>query len=306
MDVAAATATADALIESWCARIPIVDRSRFGSPDSLAYVYCVHEACAAHARCPELGGVVGYKLGGIGVIAGEAAIYAPLFGCGLVEAVAVDAAEVDHATTSKEDGGGGGGEETTSFCSSGSISKSQFGLFGLEAEIGFTMAKDLPPPPPSKEDGGGQPYTEAEVYAAVDTVTISVECCGRRVALEDSTDLDNLADTMSAGGVVKGRSFAADTVTAAQLAAVQATMQHVDAAPDAPLLADGSAAANPCGSPVASLTFCANHLNNRGLFLKKGDFIIAGAMCKTRNWQVSRPVIVSFGDLGAVIVSVQP
>lgn len=138
-------------------------------------------------------------------------------------------------------------------------------------------------------------------------VVLCVECCGRRHTLADATSLENLADAMSAGGVVMGARFApsadgvAPGVTAARLAAVTASI-HTAAGKE---LSMGAATANPLGSPVASLSWAANHLNSRGLGLVAGQLVIAGAMCKSRDFVVGEPVVVQFDGLGTIRLTVE-
>lgn len=247
----------------------------------INHIYAIHQACVNDPRVQkELGGFVGFKLGGIGAVPNEDAVHAPMYGSGLVS-----------ARPSAED--------PKVFV--GAISKSRFNLFGLEAEIGFVMGSDLGPT-------GGAAYTEEDVFGAVAEVVLSVECYGRRFTVNTATTLQKLADTMSAAGVICGARFAPSRAsgdgktTASDLRGISATMRD----PSGKLLASGNATANPLGSPVASLTWCANHLNSLGLGLRKGQLIIAGAICKTRDFVVGDPVLVDFGEqFGAVRVTVE-
>ena len=53
---------------------------------------------------------------------------------------------------------------------------------------------------------------------------------------------------------------------------------------------------SPFGSPLASLTWCANHLNTRGIALKAGEFVIGGASTSpslTRNYTTPRPLRIA-------------
>ena len=259
-----------------------------GAVRDLQQVYRVHEACVAHpmASDPRLGGVAGYKQGGIGAVQGNSPdfVYGILWNAGLVDA--------------RDDG-------------AGAISKGRSNLFGLEAEIGFLMARDLPPPTgDSGGEGEGRARTEEEVFAAVGEVVLCIECCGSRLDPElfgSASSLEKLADASCAGGVVMGARFAPSRdatgadggVTAAELRLLSAAIDV-----DGERKAAGDGAANPEGSPVASLTGCANHLNSRGLGLLAGQLVIGGAFCKTRDFGAGSDVRVSFRgegrDWGAV------
>ena len=67
---------------------------------------------AADPQVEQLGGIAGYKMGGLGQIPGVAAAYGPLFGLGIVDAPQ-------------------------------GLSLAKFNLFNLEVEIGFVMGNTL-------------------------------------------------------------------------------------------------------------------------------------------------------------------
>jgi 2-keto-4-pentenoate hydratase len=82
----------------------------------------------------------------------------------------------------------------------------------------------------------------------------------------------------------------------AELAAVKASLV-VDGAEKS----TGEGAANPLGSPLASLAWCVNHLAMaRGKTLRAGMLVIAGAYCKTRDCQAGSVIEAKFGGLGSV------
>ena len=120
--------------------------------------------------------------------------------------------------------------------------------------------------------------TVEEVMAAVGEVVVCIECCGRRFADADFTPMQGWADACSGAGVILGARCPARSVSTEQLASLTARLLVNGAE-----VARGSAAECPLGSPMASLTGCANHLNGRGLGLKAGQLVITGnlARCKT-------------------------
>jgi 2-keto-4-pentenoate hydratase len=81
----------------------------------------------------------------------------------------------------------------------GSISVGEWNLFCVEAEVGFIMGTDLPP------TADNAPRTEAEVYAAVESVAVCIECVGRRYATPDAAPLQAAADGLSGAGVIIGK-----------------------------------------------------------------------------------------------------
>ena len=77
------------------------------------------------------------------------------------------------------------------------LSAAQNPYRGIEAEIAFRMAADLPP--------RATPYTRAEVVAAIGTMHPAIEVLESRFVDPDQFDLlTNLADTQSHGGFIFG------------------------------------------------------------------------------------------------------
>jgi 2-keto-4-pentenoate hydratase len=101
-----AAAAAQTLLLRWLDRRWIGALQDCPSVGSIDEVYAIHAAMADDPLVTELGGVAGYKMGGVGQVAGVAAAYGPLFGCGVVDAPA-------------------------------GVSQSRFNLFNLEVEFGF-------------------------------------------------------------------------------------------------------------------------------------------------------------------------
>lgn len=213
-----------------------------------------------------LGGHRGYKLGAIGG-AGEPCLYAPLFGKYLVDAPG--------------DG----------------LSAAAIGLWQVEPEFAMIMEHDLPP------RCYGEPHSGESVWAAVGEVAICVECCGMRgtpEAYASSTKLGSYADTLSSGGVVTGPRMAASAVRSEDLLVPTKLFVNDE------LLAVGSGAACPQGGPAQSLAWLANHLNGRGLGLKRGQLIATGQTCNTQAVKAGDRVKATFGGLGSLEMVVAP
>lgn len=263
-----ASKAADAFVRAW------VDRKQLGpsdypaAPTTVAEMYDVHEAVQQHPLvASELGGLGGYKLGAVGA-EGEPCLYAPLFGNYLVEAPG-DA-----------------------------LSAAAIHLAALEPEVGFVMGADLPP------NADGSPHSVAATWAAVDRVVLCLEVCGKRgtpEALAASSKLGGFADTLSSGGVVIGPRLPASELSVEAVRAIT-TELFVDGT----LVATGAASKVPEGGPAESLAFLANHLNSRGLRLKRGELVATGQTCNTKECAVGSAVRATFSGLGEVQMVIAP
>ena len=193
-----------------------------------------------------LGGHAGYKQGGMGVIDGEPCVYGVLFRRGIV------------------------GTDAT-------LSMSEWNLFGAEPEIGFVIGDALPPL--------GRDRDTAEILAAVGKIVPVIEVCGRRHAVEASsgvvTPIQCLGDASCAACVAVGDAI--DTGDDVQCTSpLELASMTVTLCVNGEAVASGGGDQCPLGGPLASLTWCANHLNRRGRTLEAGALVISGAMCKFR------------------------
>jgi len=227
-------------------------------------IYCIHDDIIALGH--HLGGHIGYKQGGMGVIEGVPCIYGPMFGRGLAMNGAI-------------------------------ISMKRDQLFGIEAEVGFVMKMALPPieqkfdeeghaiPPPER--------SEEEIWAAVDYCVACIETVGTRLNFEPvATGLEKLSDASCAAGVVKGEKVVIEpTVLKGVTGKFKVNGEEV---------ATGRAEACPEGSPLASLRYVANHLNTRGKGLQAGELVIAGALCKYKGIKAGDEIECDMGALGMV------
>jgi len=183
-----------------------------------------------------LGGLVGYKLGWKDKYSEQRALYGPIFGCGIINE----------------------GE---------SVSLTQHKVFCAEAEFGFTFGVSLP--------ARVQPYSEEEVWAAVDDVSLCIELCGTRQS--ESTDLLHyVADALSGASIIVGPSIATEELDPAGFPHV-----GVEIILDGEVLSRGDATSNPFDSPLASVTFLVNELCVRhGVTIQGGSLVIAGHCCQ--------------------------
>jgi 2-keto-4-pentenoate hydratase len=129
----------------------------------------------------------------------------------------------------------------------------------VEPELAFVLARDLPP----RE----QPYTEAEVDAAIGAVHAALEICASRYI--DHTGLpfaELLADGIVNNGLWLGPALSAPDVAAFELS-WQVAEEPVQ----------NAQARHPDGHPRAPLYWLANFLRERGMGLMAGQAVITGS-----------------------------
>ncbi len=129
----------------------------------------------------------------------------------------------------------------------------------VETELAFVLAKDLP----ARE----QPYTEAEVDAAVGSVHAALEICANRYA--DPTGF-SFAE-MLADGLVNNGVWLGPELEAPDRAAFELNWQAGD---EPRQTVQGK---HPNGHPRAPLYWLANFLRERGLGLEAGQVVITGS-----------------------------
>lgn len=129
----------------------------------------------------------------------------------------------------------------------------------VEPELAFVLAKDLPP----RE----QPYTEAEVDAAVGAVHAALEICASRYT--DHTGLP-FAELL-ADGIVNNGLWLGPELSAPDVAAFELRWQVANEP------AQNAQARHPDGHPRAPLYWLANFLRERGVGVQAGQAVITGS-----------------------------
>jgi 2-keto-4-pentenoate hydratase len=129
----------------------------------------------------------------------------------------------------------------------------------VETELAFVLARDLP----ARE----QPYTEAEVDAAVGSVHAALEICANRYT--DATGLP--FPEMLADGLVNNGVWLGPELDAPESPAFELSWQAGD---EPRQTVQGK---HPNGHPRAPLYWLANFLRERGLGLKAGQLVISGS-----------------------------
>lgn len=156
---------------------------------------------------------------------------------------------------------------------------------GLECEVAFRMARDLPP--------RGKPYAMEDVAEAVATMHPSIEVVNGH--FENWLDLPMpivLADNGTDGPLVCGEGTEdwrrIDRVTLPVILRVNGAVA-----------AEGKGA-NALGDPLKALTWLANELNKKGAGLKAGETINTGTCAKLIPAKPGDEAVASFGPLGEV------
>jgi len=245
-------------------------------------MYDVHQAMQMHPLAEDLGGLGGYKIGAVGA-EGETAICAPLFRDFLVDVRELSTFASFHAK------GRTGGRP---------LSASAIGMHQIEPEFAVLIGEDIPPRADS------QPHTAREVWKRVEHVALSIECCGQRATPEviaTTTRLGKFQDALSAGGLLLGRRLHSSSFDGHSLSSCETTLSV-----NGVLVARGSGAACPEGGPMGALAWLSNHLNARGLWLRRGMLVATGQTCIHRGVVAGDSVVASFGTLGEVQMIVDP
>ncbi len=164
--------------------------------------------------------------------------------------------------------------------------KSAGTLRGIEAEVCFRMATDLPP--------RATPYTREEVIAAIATAHPAIEVLDSRYVDPDAvTAFSGLADTQSHGGFIYGTGtadwhnidFANETVE--QYVDGELQMKHTG---------------NPCGDMIRLVIWMANEGAVWAGGLKAGQFVTCGSWTGKSIVSEHAKVRVTYPSLGDVLL----
>lgn len=162
-----------------------------------------------------------------------------------------------------------------------------FALNGIEAELGFTLARDLPP--------RATPYLEAEMPAAIASVHPALEIVDSRFLDIAATDaLSLLADFQSHGALVLGAGVALPDAFAPEPHTVHLCIDGIRIVD-----ARGS---NPAGNLIRLLVWLANHAAARCGGLRRGDVVTTGSWTGMRFVTPDTHVAANFSGIGGVRV----
>jgi 2-keto-4-pentenoate hydratase len=154
----------------------------------------------------------------------------------------------------------------------------------IEPEIAFEIGRDLPARP--------EPYTEADVDAAIAGARLALEVLGCRYASPEHASLPELlADHMFNLGLVLGPRIASPHSAPGSMSITLS----VDGAE-----IEQHAGIHPNDRPKAGLYWLANFLREQGLGLRAGQHVITGSYAGFLDVPANREVELAYGDLGVL------
>ncbi len=169
-----------------------------------------------------------------------------------------------------------------------SVSGASMNMIGVEAEVAFRLAKDLPP--------RSRPYSSRSVAAAVGEVLVTIELCDTRLAnWKRATGLWMLADFQNSSGLVAG----SGTKDWQKIDFLQQEVEFRIGARTAK-----AKGAHSFGNPMRLLPWLAAHCGKRGLGLHAGDIITTGAWTGLEIAKPGDSVTAIFPGIGEATVKI--
>jgi 2-keto-4-pentenoate hydratase len=163
------------------------------------------------------------------------------------------------------------------------------GRIGIETEVAFSVARDLPP--------RGAPYAREEVLAAIGECFPAIEMVVTRYAdIKAVTPWEAMADNIAHEGLVCG-------APVADWRALDLNDLHVRQSAGGTVQVDRRGA-NPAGDPLLTLTRIANHLHAFGLHLEAGQVVTTGSWTGLIWVEGGQRILGGFAGLGDVVVDV--
>jgi len=169
-----------------------------------------------------------------------------------------------------------------------SVVGSSMNMIGVEAEVAFRFAKDLPP--------RTRPYSARSIAAAVGEAVVVIELCDTRLANWKATSgLWKLADFQNNGGLVVG----SGTSDWQKLDFLQQEVEFRIGARVAK-----AKGAHSFGNPMRLLPWLARHCAKRGLGLQAGDIVTTGAWTGLEIAKAGDEVTAKFPGIGEATVRI--
>lgn len=165
--------------------------------------------------------------------------------------------------------------------------RNRFGRRGIEAELAFTFARDLPHP--------GDVYDARDVATAIATVHPVIEVVDSRFAEMQAIDpLSQLADSLSHGALVVGPGIALSAPFDVSHQAVELRFGEA--------LEFAGVNSNAAGDPFRLLAWLANHVAGRRGGLRRGDVVTTGSWSGLRFAEPGAHVTARFEHIGEASV----
>ncbi len=167
---------------------------------------------------------------------------------------------------------------------------------GIEPEIAFRMAADLPPRAPRGPGVAAAAYSAAEVYAAVASAHAVIEILVTRFVNADAvSQLERVADNFMNEALIVGPPRNDWQSLALHDLALQVQV-------DGRVVHSGRGG-HPLGNPLLPLVWIANHLAALGVGLKRGEYVTTGSCNGIRYATPGQQLRVSFAELGIAEIS---
>jgi len=165
---------------------------------------------------------------------------------------------------------------------------SALNMVGVEAEVAFCLARDLPP--------RSRPYSDRSIAAAIGEVLVAIELCGSRLSgWRDTSGLWKLADFQTNSALVVGSG--AKEWQKVDFAALECEFTIGDRVAKA----KGS---HPFGNPFRLLPWLVKHAAQRGHGLRAGDIVTTGAWTGLEAVKAGDTVTARFPGIGEATVKV--
>jgi 2-keto-4-pentenoate hydratase len=169
-----------------------------------------------------------------------------------------------------------------------SVAGANMQMIGVEAEVAFRMAKDLPP--------RSRPYSERSIAAAVGEVLVSIELCDSRLAnWKETSGLWKLADFQNNSALVVGSG-------AKDWQKIDFLKQEVEFVIGKRVAK--AKGAHSFGNPFRLLPWLVKHCAKRGLGLHAGDVVTTGAWTGLEIAKPGDEVTARFPGIGEATVKV--
>ncbi|HEY6451866.1 MAG TPA: fumarylacetoacetate hydrolase family protein [Steroidobacteraceae bacterium] len=165
---------------------------------------------------------------------------------------------------------------------------------GIEPEVAFSLARELPPL------AAGAHYGREQILEAVDAAYAAIEIVVSRFRSHEAPPLERLADNLSNGGLVlsaphrdwRRLEFGALPLRLTLQAAGGASVEHA------------SRGGHPLGDPLLALVWLVNDRARRGRAVRAGEPITTGSYAGLRQVQRGAQVRVEFAGLGTAMLQV--
>lgn len=169
-----------------------------------------------------------------------------------------------------------------------SVAGATMQMIGVEAEVAFRLASDLPP--------RSRPYSERAIAAAVGEVVVTIELCDSRLAnWKETSGLWKLADFQNNSALVVGSGVK-------DWQKIDFLKQEVEFRIGARV--SKAKGAHAFGNPFRLLPWLVKHCAKRGLGLRAGDVVTTGAWTGLEIAKVGDDITAKFPGIGEATVKV--